>query len=124
MPQILAIAAGGAVGAILRFWVSSGVYTLFGRAFPYGTLAVNFIGSLTMGFLYVMFVDRLSVSPEWRAAILIGLLGSFTTFSTFSLETVNLIEQMELVKAMLNILISVVACIVATTIGIIIGRGL
>lgn len=124
MTQLFAIAAGGAAGALFRFWISSGVYQLLGRGFPYGTLAVNVLGSLAMGFLYVLLLERLSASPELRAALLIGFLGAFTTFSTFSIETLNLIEQAELLKAGLNMLLSVSACIVACWFGLIIGRQL
>lgn len=122
MTQIIAIAAGGAVGALLRFWVSSGVYALLGRGFPYGTLAVNVIGSLLMGLLYVFFLERMTVSAELRGAVLIGLLGSFTTFSTFSIETLNLIEQAEYMKAGLNALLSVLACVIAAWFGLMVGR--
>ncbi|MEW8028372.1 MAG: fluoride efflux transporter CrcB, partial [Candidatus Thiodiazotropha sp.] len=104
MNQLIAIASGGAVGALFRFWVSSGVYSLLGRGFPYGTLVVNVLGSLVMGFLYVLLLERTTVSPEMRGALLIGFLGAFTTFSTFSIETLNLLEQAELLKAGLNIL--------------------
>lgn len=124
MSQVLAIAAGGAVGAVLRFWVSGGVYALVGRGFPYGTLAVNVSGSLIMGLLYVLMLDRMSLAPEWRAAILIGLLGAFTTFSTFSIETLNLIEQTAYLKAGLNMAVSVVACLAAVWLGVLIGRQL
>ncbi|MCB1758473.1 MAG: fluoride efflux transporter CrcB [Gammaproteobacteria bacterium] len=124
MTQLISIAAGGAVGALLRFWVSTGVYAALGRGFPYGTLAVNVIGSLLMGFLFVLFMDRVTVSAELRAAILIGLLGSFTTFSTFSIETFNLIEQADYLKAGLNMVISVAACLFAAWIGVMIGREL
>ena len=75
MTQLFSIAAGGAVGALLRYWVSNGVYALLGRGFPYGTLAVNVIGSLAMGLLYVLFLERMTASPELRGAVLIGLLG-------------------------------------------------
>jgi CrcB protein len=124
LTQILSIAAGGAIGALLRFWVSTGVYALAGRNFPYGTLAVNVLGSLLMGFLYVLFLERMSVGPEVRGAVLIGLLGAFTTFSTFSIETMNLIEQADYLKAGLNMMISVSACILATWFGLILGREL
>jgi len=120
--QTLSIAAGGAAGALLRFWVSTGTYALLGRGFPYGTLAVNVIGSLLMGFLYVFFLERMTVSPEIRGAILIGLLGAFTTFSTFSIETLNLIEQADYMKAVLNILVSVAACLFAAWLGLTVGR--
>jgi CrcB protein len=122
--QLIAIASGGALGALFRFWVSNGVYSLLGRGFPYGTLAVNVLGSLVMGFLYVLLLERSTLSAEWRGALLIGLLGAFTTFSTFSIETLNLIEEAELLKAALNILLSVVACVLACWFGLVVGRQL
>ena len=122
MNQLIAIAAGGALGAIARYGVSTGVYAVLGRSFPYGTLAVNVIGSLFMGFLYVMLIERLTASPELRAVLLIGFLGSFTTFSTFSIETLSLIEQAELLKAAANIVASVIFCLLASWIGIVIAR--
>lgn len=122
--QTLAIAVGGAVGAVLRFWMSNGVYSLMGRSFPYGTLAVNVLGSLLMGFLYVLLMDKLSLGPQWRAALLIGLLGAFTTFSTFSIETLNLMEEGEIIKALINVVLSVVLCLAAAWLGVIVGRTL
>ncbi|MCU7944766.1 MAG: fluoride efflux transporter CrcB [Candidatus Thiodiazotropha sp. (ex Cardiolucina cf. quadrata)] len=124
MNQLIAIASGGAVGALFRFWVSSGIYSLLGRGFPYGTLVVNVLGSLIMGFLYVLLLERTTVSPEMRGALLIGFLGAFTTFSTFSIETLNLLEQAELLKAGLNILVSVIACVLACWFGLVVGRQL
>ncbi|MES9969885.1 MAG: fluoride efflux transporter CrcB [Candidatus Thiodiazotropha sp.] len=124
MYQLIAIASGGAVGALFRFWVSSGVHSMLGRGFPYGTLLVNVLGSLVMGFLYVLLLERTTVSPELRGALLIGFLGAFTTFSTFSIETLNLLEQAEVLKAGLNILLSVVACVLACWFGLMVGRQL
>jgi len=122
--QVLTIAAGGALGALMRFWVSNGIYGVFGRGFPYGTLVVNVLGSLMMGFLYILFLERMSVSPEVRGALLVGFLGAFTTFSTFSIETINLIEQADLLKAALNMVLSVGACVLACWAGVILGRQL
>lgn len=124
MKQILAIALGGAAGALLRYWTSTGIYALMGRMFPYGTLVVNVAGSLLMGFLYVLLVERLALSVEWRAALLIGLLGAFTTFSTFSMETFALFEDGERLKALANILLSVTLCLVAVWLGVMAGRRL
>lgn len=120
--QLLAIATGGAAGAVLRFLMSGWIYSWLGRGFPYGTLVVNVIGSLLMGLLSVLLIERLSLGPEWRAAILIGLLGGFTTFSTFSIETLNLIESGEHAKALANVVLSVVLCIAAAWAGVIAGR--
>ena len=124
MLQLVAIAGGGALGALARFWVSSGVYQLLGKSFPWGTLTVNVVGSFAMGFLLVLFLERLASAPEWRAAVLVGFLGAFTTFSTFSIETLTLMEQGELSKALLNVLVSVVLCVAACWLGLILARSL
>ncbi len=122
MMQALAIATGGAIGALLRFYASSGVYLLLGRGFPYGTLFVNVSGSLLLGVLYAVFQERTEISPEVRLALTIGLLGAFTTFSTFSMETLQLIESGDIFKALLNILLSVVLCLFGAWLGLHIGR--
>jgi len=122
--QTLAIAAGGAIGALLRYWMSSGVYALLGRGFPYGTLAVNVLGSLLMGFLYIVMIERTATPVEWRAFALVGLLGAFTTFSTFSIETLNLLEQADYAKAAANMLLSVLACVGAAMAGVMLARQL
>ncbi len=122
MLQTISIAAGGAIGALLRFWTSNGVHLLLGRSFPFGTLSVNILGSMAMGLLYVLLLERMTVEPEVRAALLVGLLGAFTTFSTFSIETLNLVEQAEYAKALTNIVVSVLGCVFAAWIGMKIGR--
>ncbi len=124
MTQILAIAAGGSIGAVMRYLVSTGVYSYLGRGFPYGTLVVNVLGSLLMGLLYELFLQRLAVSVELRAVLLVGFLGAFTTFSTFSIETINLIEQGYLLKAVGNILASVILCVLAAWLGLQLARQL
>lgn len=122
MTNIMFIAAGGATGALLRYWMSNSVYAMFGRAFPYGTLSVNVTGSILMGLCYVFLFERLDVGIQWRAGLMIGLLGAFTTFSTFSIETLNLLESGEQIRAVGNIFISVTLCIVGCWAGMIIGR--
>jgi len=119
MTQLLVIAAGGALGAVLRFMVSNGVYAIAGRDFPYGTLTVNVLGSLLMGILYVLLVERIAFAVEWRAFLIIGVLGAFTTFSTFSIETLLLIESGEHLRALLNMLLSVALCVMATWAGVV-----
>ena len=120
----LAIAAGGACGSVLRFWMSGAVYAWLGRDFPYGTLAVNVLGSLFMGFLSVLMIERMSIGPEWRAALLVGVLGAFTTFSTFSMETLNLLENGAVIKAVANAMVSVMLCLMAVWLGVVAGRQL
>jgi CrcB protein len=107
---------------VLRYGASISIYSLLGRGFPYGTLFVNVSGSLLMGLLSVLMLERFDIAPEWRAAVLVGVLGSFTTFSTFSIETLNLLEQGDLMRAMSNIVLSVLVCLVAVWFGVLIGR--
>ncbi len=124
MKALLFIATGGALGAVLRYGTALGVYALLGRGFPYGTLFINVVGSLLMGLLSIVMVERFNIGPEWRAAILVGVLGAFTTFSAFSMETLNLLEQGDVMRAMLNILLNVILCLLAVWLGVIIGRQL
>ena len=124
MSQVIAIAVGGAFGSVLRYGLSTWVHTLVGRGFPYGTLAVNVLGCLAMGVLFVLLVERMGASAVWRAGLLIGVLGGFTTFSSFSIETFNLIEQGAMAKAAGNIAASLVLCVGATWLGVILARQL
>lgn len=125
MNQLIAVAFGGAIGAALRFLVSNGVYHWLGRGFPYGTLSVNMIGSFLIGLMTeTLLLQRVAISLEYRAAVLVGVFGSFTTFSTFSLETVYLIEQGNMLKAAINVVSSVFACIFAVWLGLLLGRTL
>jgi len=120
--NLIAIAVGGAFGAVARYASSIWVYSVLGRSFPFGTLVVNVAGSFVMGLLAVLLIERMVAGPELRAFIMIGFLGSFTTFSTFSLETVNLIIGGEVIKAGVNMLISVFVCVTACWFGMVLGR--
>ncbi len=120
--QWLAIALGGALGATSRFWVSHQVYQLMGRNFAWGTLSVNIIGSFVMGVVAVLLVDKFATSNEVRSFVMVGFLGAFTTFSTFSFETMQYLELGEINKALMNIAVSVVACLLAVGAGLWVGR--
>lgn len=122
MNQLLAIALGGSVGAVARFWVANGIYAVLGRSFPHGTLFVNVSGSFLMGFLTALMVQRFAMAVEYRAAVLVGFLGAYTTFSTFAMETFFLFEEGGLLKAFLNIFLSTVLCLVAVWFGMVWGR--
>ena len=122
MINLLAIAIGGATGSLCRYGMSNTIYFVFGRGFPYGTLAVNILGSIIMGIAYVLMIEKGEVSSEWRMGIIVGLLGAFTTFSTFSIETLDLLKAGENLKASLNIFLSVTLCVFGCWIGMVLAR--
>ena len=108
--KFLYLFIGGGIGAILRYSLSGLIQKQSGSLFPYGTLAVNLIGALIIGFLWEL-SQNITISVNIRIFIFMGLLGAFTTFSTFSLETLNLIKEKEYINALINVLISNIACI-------------
>lgn len=118
MGKIFLIGAGGFFGAILRYLVSGFVQLLAKSiAFPYGTLAVNFIGCLMIGFLG-RYADTYGIFiPEIRVLVFIGFLGGFTTFSTFGNETVALLRDGNNVPALLNIGAHIILCLGAVWAG-------
>ncbi len=121
---LVSVAIGGAIGSVLRYLIQIQSAHWFGTTFPYGTLLVNVIGSLLIGFLSFMLLERISVSEELRFAILVGVLGGFTTFSTFSLETLNLVHQGNYLIAISNVLLSVGLCLIACFLGLGLARAI
>lgn len=118
MLQVIAIALGGAFGALSRYFVVGLVTDWLGKDFPFGTLLVNVLGSFLIGILYVVVVLKMHVSPELKSILVVGFLGAFTTFSTFSLEAFNFISQGLLLSAVTYILSSVILCILAVWAGV------
>ncbi len=117
LSQLIFIAAGGSLGCVARYGVSVMIQNSAGTSFPWGTLAVNIIGSFLIGFLAEMF-DEMIVPSQWRSFATIGFLGGFTTFSTFSLETMNLLREGEYFYAISNLLSSNLLGILAVIAGI------
>ncbi len=107
MSIYLAIALGGSLGAVCRYWVSTSTYQWLGTDFPFGTLMVNVSGSFVMGLLTVLFTEKLTLGEEVRFALVVGFLGSYTTFSAFALDTLNWVNNGALIKAGVYILFSV-----------------
>ena len=113
LSTIGAIAAGGAIGAVMRHFVNVASFKLFGDGFPWATLGVNVIGSFAMGILIGVFAHYWQPSPEVKALLVTGFLGAFTTFSTFSLDAVALFERHSYAPLVAYILASVALSITA-----------
>ena len=99
--------------------LAQGVHALLGRGFPFSTLVVNVAGSLAMGVVYVVFLERSDIAPEWRSATVVGFLGAFTTFS---MDTLLLIQQGDHAKAGVNVVLSVVLCLAGCWLGMVAAR--
>lgn len=113
---ILALAAGGALGTVARFLVTGWVHRWAAEGFPWGTFAVNAAGSMLIGFILRM-QEAITVTPEMRAFLTIGLLGGFTTFSAYSWETVLLLRAGQFATAGAYALGSVLVGVLAVLIG-------
>ena len=115
--MLMIVAAGGAIGAALRYLTMVGVGSLMGAGFPFGTLVVNIVGSLALGALTEIMALVWSVGLELRAFIVVGVLGGFTTFSAFSMDVVYLAERGQLVAAGLYMATAVVVSVAAFLVG-------
>lgn len=116
--NIALIALGGGLGCVSRYALSGAVYNLFGKGFPYGTLAVNALGTLIIGFLMEFGLHSTLLPANLRVGLTVGFLGGLTTFSTFSYETFRLLEEGDLFFAGLNALGSVALCLFFAWVGI------
>lgn len=124
MPTLIAVAAGGAIGAALRYLFAAQIGRLLGPGFPWGILATNIMGSFVMGVLVEGLALKWNLSPETRAFLTVGVLGGFTTFSSFSLDTVLLWQRGEIVPAALYVAASVCLSIAALVAGLLLVRSL
>lgn len=119
---ILAVAGGGALGALARYGVSSLAIKTLGPSFPWGTLTVNALGSLLMGLAITWLAAHEPQSPVWRAFLTVGVLGAFTTFSTFSLDAVTLYKDRTIAIAGLYVGASLVLSIGSLLLGLMLGK--
>ncbi len=124
MMNYLLIGLGSALGGMARFWLSGAIAQRFGESFPMGTLVVNVSGSLLIGFIASLAgtESRFLLHSMPRQFLMIGVLGGYTTFSSFSLQTLNLAQAGQWLYAAMNILFSVVLCLVGTWFGWVLGQ--
>jgi len=120
--RYLLVAAGGALGSVARYWVGGWAPRLFGQAFPYGTFIVNLVGSFLIAVIMTVALNTAIISPNARLFLTVGIMGGFTTYSSFNYETLVLLQQRLWGTGLLNLGVTLAACLIAGTAGLALGR--
>jgi len=127
LDKVFIVGIGGFFGANLRYWLGAWLDAQFGLRFPLGTFVINVTGSLLLGFIATLAIERALIDPNWRLAVAVGFLGAYTTFSTFTFETVKLIDSGSYGLALVNLVISILLGLLGVLVGIslvrAVGRG-
>jgi CrcB protein len=120
--DILVISVGAVVGANARYFISRQAARFFGPAFPFGTLIINVVGSLIVGYFVVWTSERVLIDQRWRLLVVVGFCGAFTTFSSYAFETMVYFEQGQWPFMFANILGNNLLCLVAALGGMALAR--
>jgi fluoride exporter len=111
------VAAGGAIGAMARFWVYNAT-ALWGYRAAWATFVINASGAFLIGIAFVLLTERATLQPELRSLIIVGFLGAFTTYSTYSLDALQLLEQGQISIAVMYMVGTLLVCLLATWLGL------
>jgi CrcB protein len=111
------VGLGGFLGANARYWLGGWVSQRYGAEFPWGTFVINISGAFILGVFATLISERMIVAPQWRLLIPIGFIGAYTTFSTFEYETLTLTESGAFLRAVANVLCSVLVGFIAVWLG-------
>jgi fluoride exporter len=122
MGKVVVLSIGGVLGTLARYFLANGVYRCCGTSFPYGTLAVNAIGCFLIGLFGTLAENKLSFGPGMRLLLMVGFCGAFTTFSTYIFETNGLMQDGEMLKAALNVTVSILAGFLVFKLGAVLGQ--
>jgi CrcB protein len=120
--DVLAISIGAIAGANARYLLTRYALKLLGPVFPYGTLIINIIGSLIVGFFMVWTTERVLADPRWRLLVVVGFCGAFTTFSSYAFESMTYFEQGQWGLMITNIFTNNILCLLAAIAGIALAR--
>jgi CrcB protein len=122
LTKYLAVAGGGAVGAMLRYYLGGSILSRTAAPFPTATFVINITGSFIIGFFLTLITERIPINPNVRLAVAVGFVGAYTTFSTFEYETAKLIEDRDFIVGLLYVALSIVIGFAAVFGGIIAAR--
>lgn len=124
IPALLAVALGGASGAIARYLVMLATAGFTRDGLPWGVLIANVTGCFAAGMVFVLTSERPGVDPLWRLLLAVGFLGAFTTFSAFSVDTLALLQAGDLIRALINVAANLLLCLLACSLGMLLARTL
>lgn len=124
MKDFLAISVAAIVGANSRYWISRLSVREFGAIFPYGTLAINIVGSFIVGFFVIWTTERVLLDPRWRLLVVVGFCGSFTTFSSYAFESMAFFERGQWALMLANIFGNNLLCLGGALAGMAVARAL
>lgn len=122
LTKYLAVAAGGAIGAVLRYYLTLSGLSRTAQPFPTATFIINITGSFIIGFFLTLVTERIPINPHVRLAVAVGFVGAYTTFSTFEYETARLIEGKDFLNAFLYVVFSFAIGFGAVWAGIVLAR--
>ena len=122
LASIASIGVGATVGASCRYYIGVLSIQYLGKAFPYGTLISNVVGSFIAGILVVVILEKLLLSETYRLMLLIGLTGSLTTMSTLSFESLEMLSGGNYGQALLNILLNIGLSLLAAGLGVMLAK--
>jgi CrcB protein len=120
--DFLVISSGAIFGANARYFLSRYAAKILGPVFPYGTLIINVLGSLIVGFFVIWTTERVLVNPRWRLLVVVGFCGAFTTFSSYAFETMAYFEQGQWLLMLTNFLSNNLLCLIAALVGMALAR--
>jgi fluoride exporter len=121
---VLLISVGAILGANLRYFLAQFVTARAGSSFPFGTLVINISASFILGFFLIWTTERVLADPRWRIFVAIGFCATYSTYSSYAFETFALFERGEFVRALLNVLVMNIVCLVAVALGAVVARSL
>ena len=122
MNEFLVISLGAVAGANARYYLSRVAAKELGPVFPYGTLFINIVGSLIVGFFVIWTTERVLADPRWRLLVVVGFCGSFTTFSSYAFETMAYFEQGQWLPLLINVVSNNVLCLGGALAGMALAR--
>jgi CrcB protein len=122
MAKYVELIVGGSAGTVARYLLGGFVYSVLGASFPYGTMVINLLGCLLVGFLSTMAEEKFLFGSNVRVMLMIGFCGAFTTFSTLILETNNLVRCGEMLRAFINLFISILAGLILFRVGVLVAE--